>query len=112
MSRRAANPSPQKRTWRSRLTGRTSWRPGSFTGWLQQVPFSAPRVGKDHDESIGLAARRFQEIDAAPKQSLIVGPEVPRVKEKADPSSRLVADTGALTVVARNGEHQRGACAR
>src|SRR6476659_2076799 len=111
MSRRATNPSPQKRTWRSRLTGRTSWRLRSFADCLQQVPFSTPRVGKDHNEPIGLAARSFQEIDAAIQQILIVRPEVPRVKEKADPSSRLVADTVPLSGVARNGEHQCCACA-
>jgi hypothetical protein len=33
------------------------------------------------------------------------------VKKKANPPPRLVADTGPLTFVARNREHQLGACA-
>ena len=33
------------------------------------------------------------------------------MKKKANPPPRLVADTGRLTFVARNCEHQRGACA-
>jgi hypothetical protein len=49
-------------------------------------------------------------LTRAPKQLLVVHPEVPGVKKKGDPSSRLVADTGLLTLVARNSEHQRRAC--
>src|SRR5262249_55032015 len=99
-------------TWRSRLTARTSWRVKSSASRLQQIPFSAPGIGKDRNKPIGLAARRFQEGDAALTQLLVIRPEVPGVKEEADPSSRLIADAAPLTLVARNSEHQRGASAR
>src|SRR5579872_1501976 len=112
MSRRAASPSPQKRTWRSRLTGHTSWRFSSSVHRLQQIPLSAPGIDKDRYQPIGLATRLFQEIDPAPEQILVIPPEIVGVKKKADPSPGLVANTGPLTPVARNREHERCAWAR
>src|SRR6185437_10044318 len=111
MSRRAASPSPQKRIWRSRLTGQTSCRFSSSGRRLQQIPFSAPGIDKDRYQPIGLATRLFQEIDPAPEQILVIPPEIVGVEKKSDPSADLIADTGPLTLVARNREHQRRASA-
>ena len=75
-------------------------------------PICRPRDRQRPQQSHSFAARRFQEFEAALTQPLVIRPEVPGVKKKANPPSGLVANTGLLTFVARNREHQRRACAR
>ena len=93
MSKRPADPSPQNRIWRSKVT-RAKLIAFQKLRWPAAAnPIAAPGIEEDRYKPITFAARRFQEFDAALAQPLIIGPEVSRVKKKADPTPRLVADT-------------------
>ena len=92
-------------TWRSTLMASGSRLRGAGAVWLDEVPLGPPRVGKDGDGSVRLAARRFKKPHAARRQRVIVPVEVVRLKKIPDPAAGLIADPRPLPVVARDGEH-------
>jgi len=64
----------------------------SSAGRLQQIPFAAPRIGKDRDDAVRLASRFFEKAHATRAHGRVIAREIVGFEKVADAATGGRAD--------------------